>query len=129
MRKFFETLISAVLYLWQLPQNLAGLFLLGWFRKKREVAEYRGCRFYVAAGMRDGISLGRYIVLSPKLEGNERVYRHEYGHTRQSLFFGPLYLPVIGVPSLIHAALHRSGDYYKFWTERWADRLGRVNQE
>jgi hypothetical protein len=55
--------------------------------------------------------------------------RHEYGHTVDSQLWGWLYLPVIGLPSLIsqalglsHKARHRHDD---FWAERRADRLGK----
>ena len=47
---------------------------------------------------------------------------------------GPLYLIVIGLPSLIWAALHssvrrlRTVDYFSFYTERWADRLAGVKR-
>lgn len=40
---------------------------------------------------------------------------------------GPLYLIVIGIPSLLHAAVHdslcRNKDYKHFYTEKWADKL------
>lgn len=51
--------------------------------------------------MRSGITLGNYIIVN-----NIKHLRHELGHTRQSKILGPLYLLVIGLPSLIHAGLH-----------------------
>jgi hypothetical protein len=62
----------------------------------------------------------------------DRLIVHEYGHTFQSLIFGPLYILVIGIPSLSWARLGRykklrasSGlSYSHYWTEKWADRLG-----
>lgn len=48
---------------------------------------------------------------------------------------GPLYLPLIGLQSLCHAAVHydlcgkkKYKPYTHFWTERWADRLGGVRR-
>lgn len=47
---------------------------------------------------------------------------------------GWLYLPAIGLPSLCWAAARRFSqklrkiDYYGFYTERWADRLGGVER-
>lgn len=45
---------------------------------------------------------------------------------------GLLYLLVIGLPSLLWAWLHRyiapDKSYYWFYTERWADLLGRVKR-
>ena len=56
------------------------------------------------------------------------IYRHEYGHTVDSQRWGWLYLPVVGLGSLVSQALglnprvrHRHED---FWAERRADRLG-----
>ena len=61
--------------------------------------------------------------------GGDEMARHEYGHTVDSQLWGWLYLPVIGLPSLISQALglspkarHRHDD---FWAERRADRLGK----
>ena len=52
------------------------------------------------------------------------VIKHECGHSRQSDILGPLYLIVIGVPSVIHNIVHAvcsklglNWDYYKFYTE------------
>ncbi len=67
-----------------------------------------------------------------EIERSERLLAHEYGHTIQSLVFGPLYLPVIGIPSILWAGLpvfrklRRSKhiSYYSFYTERWADHCG-----
>ena len=57
---------------------------------------------------------------------------HEYGHTIQSLVLGPLYLVIIGLPSVVWMnvpALSRwrartGTSYYAFYTERWANTLG-----
>lgn len=56
---------------------------------------------------------------------------HEYGHTIQSLFFGPLYLLVMGIPSAAWGFLpyfrrRRAGGvpYSDFFTESLANRLG-----
>lgn len=56
---------------------------------------------------------------------------HEYGHTIQSLVLGPLYFPVIGLPSVLWANLpkcrekRRNGaPYASFWTEKSANKLG-----
>ena len=89
--------------------------------------------------MRGAISLGIFQIYADKYLGNrakyvELVRKHEEGHRKQSKMLGPLYLIVIGLPSLIWATLHstvgRLGavDYYSFYTERWADRLGGVKR-
>ena len=83
-----------------------------------------------------GISLGLFIfvpavdALSP--EHLSRITVHEYGHTYQSLLLGPLYLFVIGIPSIVWASTKRYQNLRKqygvpysfYWTESWADALG-----
>lgn len=61
-----------------------------------------------------------------------RLMVHEYGHTVQSLILGPLYLPLVGLPSVVWSRVpalsrwrraHRIS-YYALPTERWANWLG-----
>ncbi len=117
---------NILLYIWCLPQNLLGLlFLL--FIGGEERHTLNGISFYYAKDFRGGISLGRYIILGDK---RERSVRHEFGHCIQSRMLGPLYLIVVGLPSLIHAWLCKCDDhsYYDYWCERWADKLGGINK-
>jgi len=124
---------ETILYIWQLPQNLVGLVMTLIYKARAEfVAErdYRGVTLHYIPGFPGGISLGRYILLSYYyINYKGDTEKHEYGHCRQSRMLGPLYLLVIGLPSLIHAWLYKDPNpenYYKFWTEAWADRLGGV---
>jgi hypothetical protein len=60
--------------------------------------------------------------------------KHEYGHAIQSRILGPLYLIIIGIPSIIWAALYGSiiprykNNYYRFYTEKWADKLMNIKR-
>lgn len=118
--------------IWQFPQVLLGIVLRLYYCGRIDVrGTYKGVRYFVVHDMPGGgISLGNVIFARAEFERNPTLYKHEYGHTRQSLYLGPLYLLVIGLPSLIHAALYRpeKGNYYDFYTERWADRLGGVRR-
>jgi hypothetical protein len=91
--------------------------------------------------MKGGISLGNYIILNDGhyrkmfVDSWKRNYvRHEYGHSVQSLRLGWLYLLVIGIPSLIWAAIYgvairkTHNGYYRFYTEKWADKLGNIQR-
>jgi hypothetical protein len=57
---------------------------------------------------------------------------HEYGHTIQSLILGPLYLFVIGIPSIIWCnskkcvklRKEKGVSYFDFYPEKWANFLG-----
>ena len=131
MKVIFARLAAVLLFLWQLPQNLVGLLLV-LFLQPEFCYQRDDFRLYYASRMRGGISLGQYIIIRDVLRdytGNTEL--HEYGHHRQSVMLGPLYLLVIGLPSLIWAAWWHAGrsvSYYSFYTERWADRLGGVER-
>ena len=81
--------------------------------------------------MRSGICLGDYIVL--KRKDNEDGIKHEYGHSIQSRILGPLYLLLIGLPSLLGniycSHFHKDSQwYYRQPWEHWADVLGGVQR-
>jgi len=76
------------------------------------------------------VSLGCFIFVTNY--NDERLIKHEYGHTLQSLKLGFLYLPIIGLPSLIWAGFFKKYrtknniSYYNFFTEKWANKLGGI---
>lgn len=121
IKKLLNKIKNAALYTWQLPQNLLGLALYHCY-KGYEVCTKETCgeciKCKLSSNMRSGITLGNYIIVN-----NIKHLRHELGHTRQSKILGPLYLLVIGLPSLIHAGLHskvcKDKNYYHFYTEHW----------
>ncbi|MEZ3441530.1 hypothetical protein [Alistipes sp.] len=132
-----------LLYLWQLPQNLLGLLLfhVRVYKPLREI-EFRGHRVLICDMFPGGISLGNYILVDFHREawdaGRQEYVRmelrysirHEFGHSRQSEYLGWLYLPVVGLFSGVHNLCHRfgcaRGNYYRYWCEAWANRLGGI---
>ena len=110
-------------WIWQLPQNLLGLIVAA---VTRAVKDTNGA--YVTYRYRFGVSLGNYIIFGGSY--STRDLRHEQGHQKQSLYLGPLYLIVIGLPSVIGNLLDRFlwFDYYKQPWEAWADKLGGVKR-
>ena len=131
----------ALLLIWELPQNIIGAFLFIFFAVFSDsvILDDDDSLEMYSPMMRGAISLGIFRVYAYKYLGNgarnvEIVRRHEKGHRKQSMMLGPLYLIVIGLPSLIWAALHssirrlRAVDYYSFYTEKWADRLAGVKR-
>lgn len=134
-------IIKALLLIWELPQNIAGAFYFiihGVFSKTFIIDD--GDSFEMYSDMQRGaVSLGVFRVYKSEYYGNTAQFvkltrMHEKGHRIQSMMLGPLYLIVIGLPSLIWAALHssvrrlRTVDYYSFYTEKWADRLAGVKR-
>mgnify|MGYP004687479667 CR=1 FL=1 len=123
-----KALISFLMYLHQLPQNLLGfapyLYYQG-YEEMRQVG-YNDVVVVKSPKMRGGISLGQYVIVSRDAK-LETIY-HELGHCKQSQILGWLYLPFLGLQSIAHAALHdckaHGQDYEHFWTESWATKLG-----
>ena len=119
-----------LLYIHQLPQNLVGVVLR--LIHKGTDTEYNDALVRRSQTMQGGISLGRYIVVNRY--ASRKTIMHEYGHCLQSRRLGWLYLIVIGLPSIIWAGLygwlipHSYNGYYRFYTERWADKLGGVTR-
>lgn len=141
MKNVLDCIIRALLMLWELPQNIIGTLLFiffGVFSDSVIFDEDDTLEMY-SPMMRGAISLGVFQIYADKYLGSrvkyvELVRKHEEGHRKQSKMLGPLYLIVVGLPSLIWATLHstvgRLGavDYYSFYTEKWADRLGGVKR-
>ena len=123
-------MVQLLFYVWQLPQNLLGLVMILLLRCTR--AEVNGVTVYVHHVRRlSSCSLGRYILLRHLPYTNSTVtVMHELGHCRQSRALGPLYLLLIGIPSVAGNLLHRRFrfDYYSLPWEKSADRLGGVKR-
>lgn len=130
-RKVLGWIWSVCLFFWQLPQEVAALvYLATIIRQKRltKMLSFRNATIFRVDAMVGGLSLGRYIFVDCL---NWQLIKHEWGHTRQSLYLGWLYLPVIGLPSWLWYKCYRphwKKSYYWFCTERWADYLGGVLQ-
>jgi hypothetical protein len=127
--------------LWELPQTALGaaaVATLGALGHVEEVRRARG-RIFVRTGASIGVSLGHFVLVStsdsPFVPVGEENADHEYGHAVQSRRLGPLYLPLVGVPSVARvgfAVAHRIllgrrwAGYYRGYPESEADRLGSV---
>ena len=106
-----------VKFMWELPSNIVALLLLfflgvdelHWDKKGLVIADM---------SFRGAMTLGCYIFCNAK---DRDLLEHEYGHVRQGWVLGPLYLLVIGIPSLIWCTVYKSTlkPYDWFYTERW----------
>ena len=119
-------------YFWQLPQLITAFIYYWYLKRKDEILDTCTCQgaiVFIKRKSCGSVTLGNHIFLSPR--ATDTTVRHEWGHTRQSLILGPLYLIVIGIPSIIWAATHRTiapnTDYFDFFTEKWANKLGGVD--
>lgn len=115
---------------WGFPQTFAGFLYSRWIRRRGAVrTEHQRVYAYYYPNEVGYVSLGAYCTYR-----TPDILQHEYGHSLQSAILGPLYLLVIGIPSILWAGLgqgyrNRTGaNYYSFYTERWADKLGKVER-
>ena len=122
MKKFLNYLLGFILILWQLPQCLLGLVIYPFLGKKKLVKYENFCWAFEAERMSGGISLGCFIFLSPYSAKRETTIAHEYGHVVDSMIWGPLYLLVVGLPSLLNAWFRFTECYYSWYTEKWANK-------
>lgn len=132
-----------LLYIWQLLQNLIGLVVINFYKPQRVHTLDNGVKIYYSHKMKGGISLGNYCLINTghyRKDINESLkrdtVRHEaIGHVKQSQLLGPLYLLIVGIPSLIWAILYgpiikpTKNGYYKFYTEKWADSIADVKRD
>ena len=116
-----------LLFLWQLPQNLVALLVMP-FLGRLTFVDYRHYCFGFACTRfpknASGISLGSFAFFHPDYAHDAHTIRHEMdGHTVDSKLFGPLYLLIIGIPSILHLIFKKkNSNYYDFYTERRANR-------
>lgn len=125
-----KLIVEILLWIWQAPQNIVGLAFRIFYSGRP--ALFRGVDVVVDARFPGGISLGRTIVVKRPHLADPDTWNHEYGHTRQSLYLGPFYLFIVGIPSLLWAwywNTSRGVSYYSFYTEKWADKLGGVERQ
>ena len=146
MKKVWQFILDRV---WQFPQAFLGrICIKACAAEKRRILTKDGWlitwHFFNKNRNRftrliSGVSLGGVILL-PYM--HEATIKHEYGHSRQSLYLGLFYLPVIGIYSavfcniwdrLFHKKWNRYDRHYWYyktrWTERWADLLGGVDRD
>ena len=122
-------LFSLWQWTWGLPQTLLGSIF--WI-------VYRNCphsRYHGAIvtdwPLRGSLGVGMFLFIG---QGSDRdqILIHEFGHSVQSLILGPLFLPIMGIPSFLWANLpwarrlrrEKHVSYYVFYPESNANWLG-----
>lgn len=119
------------MFLFEFPQNIIGYLFFRKYANQsgRPYYRYRDAYVIHVLGNWGAISLSRFIFADDHYY-RSKLIRHEYGHTIQSKRLLMLYLPLIGLPSLIwnrffkgYRKRHQKS-YYSFYTEAWANQLG-----
>ncbi len=107
--KIYPWLVVFLQWTWGFPQTLLGFYIFSF-----NYNQYPGKQW---------------------LEAQKRMDAHEWGHSIQSLIFGPAYLLVIGLPSILRgfsSHWHNKNDtweYYGGFPENWADKIGEVQRQ
>lgn len=125
-------------WIWQLPQNLLGIL---WRRIKKDsiileisnedIRDVGAIAYLIKAG--GAVTLGKYVFISQTYRDQSMTIKHECGHVKQSKMLGPLYLIIIGIPSILHAWLNdyigcdKKKGYSHWYTEKWADKLMNIS--
>lgn len=112
---------------WGFPQTLIGLVVYLCCRKQKQET-YHGCIVTHWAN-RGSMGMGMFLFLGCD---DPQVRVHEYGHAVQSMLLGPLFLPIMGIPSFLWCNLptcrrlrkEKAISYYSFYPESSANRLG-----
>ena len=121
-------IITILLFIWTLPQTLLGyimvLCLKAWYNEDDDVWVFEST-------FMSSVCLGEVILL--KKLCNINTLAHERGHQKQSRYLGWLYLIIVGLPSITLNLLSRVNkkvhkNYYTYFPENWADKLGKVNR-
>ena len=134
-------MLRLIFLIWEFPQNFLGLIVFAVMRHKHKVisTEKESRHLFIETPV-TGVSLGYFIFWTPA--GNRFSHlindcrMHEYGHSRQSALLGPLYLVVVGIPSLARVLYgmrfkrkfgYQWPNYFNAFPESWADKLGGVS--
>ena len=131
MKQFLYLLCQ---WTWGLPQNLVGGALYLYCRLRGcPHFRYQGAFGVIWTKQLGSMSMGSFLFMHPSWTPEKKeLLAHEYGHTIQSLFFGPFYLLTVGVPSILWAGLPRFQklrrekhlSYYAVYPEKQASLLG-----
>ncbi len=139
-----KTLYSLLQCTWGLPQTFVGII---YFLANGGCKHYRFHGSVVTEwGSKSSLSLGMFVFVSDdpfyyyqeytqqysEQEFSRMLLVHEYGHTIQSLIFGPAYLFLVGIPSIAWSFLpafvkkrkREHISYFSAYPERWANQLG-----
>ena len=131
MKLIMKYIRNLILFIWQLPQHIVAIIYFGYLVmmcKDLGVDSRYKQATVIPCIMRGAVTLGNYVFVGLNSEYRKTV-KHELGHTIQSKILGPLYLIVIGIPSITYCGLRRlfpslrKKNYYDFYTEKWANNL------
>lgn len=132
-------IVKVLLWLWQAPQNIVASIVVFIYGAKKVRSGFDNINVFEVPSATSwmGVSLGNNIIYNQSYNSaphlKSLILNHEFGHCKQSVIFGPLYLFIIGIPSVLNVLYvvsnpNKADTYYKRWPENWADKLGGVDR-
>jgi hypothetical protein len=124
-KNLLEWIAYILLFIWQILQNIVGLIMWAYFKICGDVEviiKNKYSKVYRSEFMSGGISLGCFAFVSNYSSKRKEIVMHEQGHMWDSKVMGPLYLFIVGIPSILNAAFNFTKCYYDWFPERWANR-------
>ena len=131
MKLIMKYIRNLILFIWQLPQHIVAIIYFGYLVmmcKDLGIDSRYKQATVIPCVMRGAVTLGNYVFVGLNSEYRKTV-KHELGHTIQSKILGPLYLIVIGIPSITYCGLRRlfpslrKKNYYDFFSAKSANYL------
>ena len=129
MKNFLKALLQCT---WGILQTFIGfcLFIVVLISKFGKVLKCEnGVVYTIWKSNQGSISLGLFVFIT---DDEPELIAHETGHTVQSLILGPLYLFIIGLPSILWAGFifdkTKDKTYYDFYTEAWANKIAGLDR-
>ena len=118
-------------WLWGFPQTFIG-FLFYLIYRNRPHWCFKGC-IVTTWRISGSLGMGMFLFLNEDHYASDpHVLIHEFGHAVQSAILGPLFLPIMGIPSFLWCNLppcrklrsQKGISYYSFYPESSANFLG-----
>lgn len=128
MKKIGSYIKDSLMWLWQFPQNILARCIEDILCQATYREDIVGSNTMIYNYVLPTMSLGNYIFVNTT--PTDIDVKHSHGHSKQSRILGPLYLVIIGIPSLLHLIMYGicskigfSWNYHRFYTELWANKL------
>ena len=119
---------------WGFPQTLLGAVI--YFACRKRPHEQYHSAVVTHWNQSGSLGVGMFLFIGNCRTDNLRkqIMVHEYGHAVQSLILGPLFLPIMGIPSFLWCNLKprkkfrrkKGVSYYAIYPESTANRLGQA---